>query len=463
MHEQDPHQAKPNGAPHAHPGVTHEPASATHATPRPQAPHKRFSPPGVSPILLLVHLLNVSVMGIPAVVFIGLLVIGFGIVLGPFFSVLMLFALLMALVMLSAAVRRIKQERSATILGYLEVATRLNLPLPEFLDALWRGEGTAVGKRAAGMSHTLRMGGGLGEGLFLHVPELPAHRAAAVWRGEQAGRMREAVAYVVDATRRDHRETRSANTDAALQYALTVMIIMLGLMGLMSALIIPKYIEIFNDFETELPWLTRALFEQSSVFAPLLVLIASGALLVIVGWAVFGIFLSPEKVSGALRRIFEPVWWRVPVLSASGRYRALADACFLIEQAMRAGLPLPDAIELAAHPAGSVVLDARLRRFARGLRDGEPLPDAARAAKLPALVTGMLGTANAAQQPAETFAYLRRYYTHRVSPAEMLIRAAALPVMTLLAATGVALFVFALMLPLVALMETAIENTGYAG
>jgi type II secretory pathway component PulF len=298
--------------------------------------------------------------------------------------------------------------------------------------------------------------------MFVRTPEVPVHQATLIWRGERAGRLRDAVARAADNRRRAIRDSRASKSGSGMQYALTVMVVLLGLVGLVGIKIIPKYIEIFEDFETELPWVTRMMFEWAGVFGPLLVLTGGVAMLGIIGWSTYGLFYSAEGVAGPLRRWLEPVWWRVPVLSHSTRSRALADACFTIEQAMRAGRPLPEAIDAARHPAQSGVLDRRLRRLAEGLRRGRPLPDAARAARLPALVVGMLGTASAASDPADVFAFLCRYYTHRVSPAEAVLRAAALPVLTLVMAAAVAWFVFAVFYPLIVLIERCIDVTGYA-
>ena len=90
------------------------------------------------------------------------------------------------------------------------------------------------------------------------------------------------------------------------------------------------------------------------------------------------------------------------------------------------------------------------------------MTDAAKAARLPGLFVGMLSTATAATQPADVFAFLCRYYTERVSPTEALVKAAALPLATLVAAACVAWFVFSLFYPLIVLIEATIEATGLA-
>lgn len=424
--------------------------------------HVGYTPPGPSLGKLVLDLIGMFAISLPAMGAVFLLTMLCSALFGPFLGPLSAFLPVLGLVLLGSMVRRFKRERGVTLLGYLELATRLNLPLPEFLDTLGKGEGLAVGARAQRMAQTLRAGGGLGEAVCRHAADVPAAQAAVVWRGEQAGRLSAAVARASGNLRRTRQDPTGMRSDAALQYALLVMVVLLGLMGMISALILPKYHEIFNDFDVAMPAITRLTFEWGGAVSPLLVLFAAGAMLALLGWAAYGLVRDSQAVGGTLRRVFEPVIWRVPVLSCSLRSAAWADACFMIEQAMRAGQPLPDAIELAGHPSISGVVDRRLARFAQHLRNGQPPADAARHARLPALIVGMLGTANAAAQPADTFAYLCRYYTHRVSPTEQVVRATALPLLTLALACAVAWFVFALFYPLIVLIERTIDVTGYA-
>lgn len=424
-----------------------------------------YAPPGNSARVLgtlVLDLIGMAGLALPVLGAVWMLSVGVSILAGPLFAVMFTFILLLGLVLIGSAVRRVKRERGAALLSYVELGVRLNLPLPEFLETLGRGEGALLGQRAQRMAWTLREGGGLGEAICRHAKDLPATQAAVVWRGEQSGRLREAVARASGNLRRQNRDARATHGDAAMQYAMLVMVVLLGLMGLFSVILLPKYINIFNDFDVDFPAITRITFQNSGLLSLVLVLGSLAGLLLLVGWSAYGMVRDSQAVGGPMRRVLEPVLWRLPVLSRSMRSAAWADACFMIEQAMRAGQPLPDAIESAGHPAICGVVDRRLARFARHLRAGRGPADAARAARLPAFIVGMLGTANAAAQPADTFAYLCRYYTHRVSIAEQLVRATALPLLTLALASAVAWFVFALFYPLVILIERTLEVTGYA-
>ena len=425
--------------------------------PQPEAPAASRT----NPVRYAIDLVGVFAMSIPALFALGM-VAGTLMALVGTAGMLSDFFLVLGFILLCSALRRLQTERKCRLLNYLKLATAQNLPLPEFLDALRKGEGPTIGRRAEQIAEELRMGGGLGEALMAHVPDIPLHQSAVIWRGEQAGRLGEAVAHVADNEMNRSRATQSNRNDVALQYALFIFIVLLGMASVVGAFILPKFVEIFIDFDTPIPRFTALLIDWVAVFSPVLLLVSVIALLGVIGWSMHGLFHPSEKIIGPMRRLLEPVLWRIPVLCEGFRSRALADACFMIEQAMRAGRPLPDAIEAARHPLQSRVMDKRLQRFAHGLRQGQSMTDAARAAGLPALFVGMLGTASAATQPADVFAFLCRYYTERVSPAEALLKAAALPLATLIAAICVAWFVFSIFYPLIVLIEATIQATGLA-
>lgn len=429
----------------------------SHQSPQPVTPAASKS----GPVRFVINTAAVFVFSIPSLFALGLIALAL-IGLTGNIGFLTSFFVLIGFVLIGSALRRLQYERKCRLLNYLKLATSRNLPLPEFLDALCRGEGFTVGVRAERIADDLRMGSSLGAALIEHAPEVPMHQSAVIWRGEQAGRLSEAVARVADNQTAESRSLQPARNDVAMQYAMVIFVVILGVSSYFAMRLVPYYLEIFEDFDAHFPHFTRITFDLVATFGYLFLLGSIIGLLGIIGWTTHGLFFTSEAITGPIRRLFEPIWWRVPVLSSSLRSRALADACFTIEQAMRAGRPLPDAIDAARHPLQSRVMSKRLQRFADGLRRGQDMTDAARSGGLPALVVGMLGTASAASRPADVFAFLCRYYTQRVSPLEALLKAAALPFATLIAAVCVAWVVLAIFYPLIVLIEATIEATGLA-
>lgn len=406
-------------------------------------------------------LLGVVGLSIPTLFVLGIIAFALTIFtgfMGYFFALIVLFGFLM----IATAVRRIRAEINSRLLSYLDLATRLNLPLPEFLQALERSEGWTLGRRARQIGRDLRVGIGLGDALYTHVPEVPSYQSAIIWRGERIGRLRDAVARAAANAQHNERNTQDNRNDVALQYTLVMLIVLLGITSLVGIFIMPSFYEIFVDFDAPLPAMTEATFYWAQRLSPLLLVIVGFVLLLVTGWSTYNLFHTSEIILGPIRRLLGPILWHVPVLSNAFRDRALADACFGIEQAMRSGRPLPEAIDTACAPVESGVLERRFRRFAEHLRQGQPLQDAARRARMPALIVGMLGSASTSATPADVFAFLARYYGERVSPLEAIVRATALPLATLAAAVCVAWVVLAMLYPLVILIEHTLESTGMA-
>jgi len=413
-------------------------------------PAEQLQAPVSGPFWMLANLLLMFALAIPAVFVVGFLTFLFLLLPGYAGFIAPLLAV-MTILLIAAGVRRLRMESSSRLLNYLALATRLNLPLPEFLDALRRGEGAGVSRRSQSIARDIRAGSGLGDALFAHSPELPAHQTAVIWRGEQFGRLREAVAHVAERSKRVSKDAQAGAQDIAMSFALLVFIFLLGIASAVGIFILPHFEEIFLDFEADFPRITQLTFDWAKFLTPVLAGVAVLALLAMLGGCAYSLFYSGEAIVGPVRRTFDDLWWRVPVLSDSYRNRAWADACFSIEQAMAAGWALPEAIEAARHPVQSGVANRRLRSFAELIRQGTDMQQAARQAKLPGLIVGMLGTSGAASRPADVFAFLSRYYTHRVSPIEAVVRASFVPAVTLLAAVMVGWFVFAVFYPLIVL------------
>lgn len=429
-------------------------------TAQPAAPKKAQAPvAGVGRLLL--NLFGVFAMSIPALFIIGLFA-GVTMVFGGFVIPLSAAIAMLGLVLIASTARRLRAERSSRLLSYLRIATTLNLPLPEFLDALHQGEGAKLAKQAGKISSSLRIGGGLGHALFHHASEIPANQTAVIWRGETAGRLRESLDHIADQARAATRDPATTRNEVVLQYTLVVLITLLAMFSVAGVFILPKYREIFLDFESEMPWITTFTLDAAVWMTPVFVLAALVALLWVSGWSLYTMFHTSEAVIGPLRRLLEPLWWRVPVLASSYRSRAWSDVCFAIEQAMHTGRPLPVAVDSARHPVQSGVINKRLRDFAEYLRAGQDTPDAARKANLPALIAGMLNTASASDRPDDVFAFLSRYYGQRTNPLEVILRAAWFPLATLAAAAFVGWFVLAVFYPLIALIEATLQHTGYA-
>jgi type IV pilus assembly protein PilC len=108
----------------------------------------------------------------------------------------------------------------------------------------------------------------------------------------------------------------------------------------------------------------------------------------------------------------------------------------------------------ASSTATNSVLRRRVEHWRALLESGQDIHHAARAAAMPALMVGMLATANQAAHSADILRFLARYYETRFSRIRALIHGAVIPIMVLIAGALVLLVMAGLFMPMVDMINS---------
>jgi type II secretory pathway component PulF len=350
---------------------------------------------------------------------------------------------------------RVRRQRAAVILSYLEQAVRLNLPLPGMLAAARQSEKGRTALQLSRVQTLLEQGASLETALRLETPEVSPRIVSLIGSAERMGQLPQALARIME----EERETPDDAERSAFGrwYPLMMTLVLLGVGSLIMVFVMPKMEEIFKDFGLRLPPITRSLLSvsrmlfQGDIGDIPVVLIG-----VVVVWVITlgGMF---ERIWTQPQELPRPTWvdyiaWVIPVWHGVARDRGLGDACDTIAAALRSGRPLHRAIEEATTIRMNEVLRERLREWQLGVEAGQAADEAARQAQLPDLVCGMIGAGRGAE-PAEAVEFLASYYHGRFSRSRELLRAGAVPIMALVFG-GFVLFVAAGMFsPLVEMMD----------
>jgi type II secretory pathway component PulF len=392
---------------------------------------------------VMLMVIGVAVMGLLGT----LLGVVFSPVLGstsPVFDLLVLVAILMA-------VRSARRNHERVAVGYLEQAVRLNLPLPAMVRAAEMSEGGKLRRRLARLRAWLETGLPIGTAVRRALPGVPARTTDLLLSAERLGQLPAAL-------RRVLREDRSPGERQSVQAVLLrwyplAMLGTVAVVGLMiNIFVMPKYQQIFRDFRLPLPPLTRRTMGLWQTIEIPLAVIAGLILADFAGRALGEIRAVPPEWLNPWRGLTDRIVWVTPVWGSIARSRGLADVCMLLADATQAGLPLDRALAEASDAAGNRVLQRRVRRWAELVSSGVPAADAARKARMPALVSGMLGTTQGAAVPG-VFAFLARYYEGRHASAATLAQSAAVPAMVLIMAAFVGILALSLFLPLVRMID----------
>jgi len=206
--------------------------------------------------------------------------------------------------------------------------------------------------------------------------------------------------------------------------------------------VVPAIVPMFEDLGQELPLITR-------------VMIGISRGLTAYGWvaaavtavAVFlGVYYlrKPE-----IRRRWEDLYLRTPVVGSFVRLRFLVFFCKTVKTMLSAGVPAPEAIRASIGAAGHAALRSKAEEALYGIVAGEPMSTIFAPGYLDdPLAFSLLSNAEYRGNPAGGFGHAADIYERKIRRRLRVLSALAEPVLILGLGVGIGLVVLAVLLPL---------------
>ena len=356
------------------------------------------------------------------------------------------------------AVMQMRRQNGRVITSYLDMAVRLNLPLPTLLRAAERSERGVRARQLAALRQSLESGVNVGTSLW-ELRDISHDTAGRVVAGESLGQLQETLARVVERERvADDEKSERPDMGIGRFYPILMLFFLTTMTGSIMIFVVPKFREIFKDFRTTLPWMTELLVSISTAIADywpislLFVLMTFGLVLVMASFYSTRIFL-PALPMPRLSKWFERIAWNVPLLHGIQRDRGMSELCESLAVATRDGVPIPAVLKLIGLLPINRGFESQLELFKDGVERGDAVGSAAERAGLPPLFAGMVATVTGTSQ-ATMFEFLARYYRERFSRTLVVLRAAMEPAIVLAFGLIVGFVVLALFLPLTKLIAS---------
>jgi type IV pilus assembly protein PilC len=343
-----------------------------------------------------------------------------------------------------------RARRAWTMMNNIEQAVRLNLPLPRVIGAMAEDEHGRFALELHQARQALEQGAPVAV-VLATVRQLPTHIVELVAAAESVGRLPQVLARILE-QRRAAIARNVGKLSFYRSYPLIFIMLLVGVTAMLMIFVMPKYEQIFRDFRTDLPKITQVTLAVAREGAPwaLLAMAASfvGLLVMMVTpWRRAAREGYVETVGGWLAN-------RLPWIGRMRLHRALGETLQFAADAIEAGRPIDDALYEAAHVGTNSLLRERVERWISEISRGESIGEAARAARMPRLVCGMLGTATQTSDVAPVLRFLGRYYATRFSRAAMFLEAAFVPVIVGVMGFFVAWLMLSIMAPLVGLINS---------
>ena len=239
-------------------------------------------------------------------------------------------------------------------------------------------------------------------------------------------------------------------------------IIVLGIM----LFIVPKFIKIFEDFDTDMPGMTIFLIETSKwLGGPLLGMLGADAynedqLIPGIIWVMFSpiiIFLLVKllrKTNGGKAAFDQMLLW-TPVVGQLVRKSVIAKFTRTLGTLINAGVPILDAITITSDTTGNYIYTKALNDVHDSVRQGDSFAEPLRKAKVcDAIVVNMIDVGEETGDLDKMLLKIADNYDEEVDTAVAGLVSLLEPIMVVVLGGIVGFIVVALFLPLVKLMQS---------
>ena len=233
----------------------------------------------------------------------------------------------------------------------------------------------------------------------------------------------------------------------AMMYPIIVFIVMIAVVIVMLVKVIPAYSVMFEDLETDLPAITKAVQAVSDFLIGYWYIVVPVLIAVIIGIAVFNKTDTGKHVTGKIAL-------SIPAIKQLVVKTASAQMARTLSTLIGSGIPLVEAVDIAADVMGNVYFKEALHTAKEEITIGQPLSRPLEEAKLfPPMVYNMVRIGEETGRTEEMLEKLAEYYEEEVEAAVATMMAALEPIIIIVLAAIVGVIVGACMAPMLKMYQ----------
>jgi type IV pilus assembly protein PilC len=286
----------------------------------------------------------------------------------------------------------------------------------------------------------------LDEALTAQERNLPVLYGRVVRAGIKRGQLA-ATLLNLSAHHRLVSETRRIVIEAVV-YPITVMIGGLALLSFVMLYMVPSFRDLFADFDSALPAITRFLIDCSSIYPAFLGLLGFAVVATCVSWTTL-------RRSEKGRRLRERIVLAIPAIGNVVRTSLAARFLRGVAFSVNSGLTLPESVRLAAESTGSPILLAEGDQIARSLENGESIRTACSFAHVVPRAFGYVAQiAMDRNTLGDSAQQMARAYESRTNVSQSLLREWLVPIAIIFGGAIGGVCILALFLPILSLIRS---------
>lgn len=234
----------------------------------------------------------------------------------------------------------------------------------------------------------------------------------------------------------------------AMMYPIVLICVMIGVVIVMLTFVIPSFMTMFEDLDSELPVTTKAILAMSNSLKNYWYIY----IIVVVG-IVVGVQMYKKTNNG--RHNLDKLKLKIPVFGLLQTKSACASFARTMSTLLQAGMPMIDALEISASTMKNVLFYDGLEKVKNGVSLGLPLSNQLKATGLfPAMVVHMVGIGEETGNVEEMLTNSATYYEEEVEVQTQTLTSLMEPVIIVLMAFVVVLLIMAIYQPMIQLYNT---------
>src|SRR5206468_12019369 len=246
-----------------------------------------------------------------------------------------------------------------------ELATLLKagMPLVQSLDLLRRRVTTPTFRGVLDDVHEkVRAGSALSDAFGSHGELFPSVYTASLLAGERSGNLDAVLRRYVEYTKII--ATVKRKTVSALVYPAILVSLAVGLISIIVLKVVPAFSDFYSSFGADLPLVTRMIVRVSE-------LIRSQFILMLVGLAVAAAAVVSWLTQPGQKARFDHLVLGLPMLGQVARKFATSQMARTLATLLGGGLPLVNALDIAANSVGNQFMAQQLGIVSARVREGE--------------------------------------------------------------------------------------------
>jgi type IV pilus assembly protein PilC len=212
----------------------------------------------------------------------------------------------------------------------------------------------------------VQQGAFLSQAILKHKGAFPTLYGRLIAVGERAGNLEMVLRQL--ATYLEKEEALVHKIRGAMAYPTFVLVMALGVVFLMVTVALPPLMGLFTTFDAKLPLPTRILIAITDFFSVYKFHVLGGMLAVIVAGVIFF-----KTETG--RAFFDRLFLKIPLVGKIIVQGAVARMCRSVATLLRAGIALPEIMEMVIRTQGNTVIKEALSEVHSELLQGEGLSD----------------------------------------------------------------------------------------